>query len=41
MTVNCMLEEMDWEYFTPLTMEESFVRDAPGSVASQDSSDDE
>ena len=39
-TVNGMVEEMDWECFAPLTMEESFLRDAPGSVASQDSSDD-
>ena len=41
MTINRMVEEMDWECFAPLTMEESFVRDAPGSVASQDSSDEE
>ena len=40
MTINRMVKEMDWECFAPLTMEESFTRDAPGSTASQDSSDD-
>ena len=38
MTINCMVEEMNWECFAHLTMEESFTRGAPGSVASQDSS---
>ena len=40
MTINHMVEEMDSEYFAPLTTEESFTRDAQGSVALQDSSDD-
>ena len=39
--MNCMVEEMDWECVAPLTMQESFVRDVPGSVALQDSSDEE
>ena len=39
MTVNRMVEEMDLECFAPLTMEESFTRDASGSVVLQDSSD--
>ena len=41
MTMNRMVEEMDWEHFAPLTMEESFVRDTQESEASQGSSDDE
>ena len=40
MMINRMVEEMDWECFAPLTMDESFARDAPASMASQDSSDD-
>ena len=39
MTINRMVKDIDWECFAPLTMEESFTRDAPGSAALQDSSD--
>ena len=41
MTLYYMVEDMDWECFSPLTMEELFMRDALGFVASQDSSDEE
>jgi hypothetical protein len=36
-----MVEEMDWECFAPLTMEESFARDTTTSTTSQELSDDE
>jgi hypothetical protein len=41
MSINRMVDEMDWECFTPLTMEESFEIDASASGASRDSDDDE
>ena len=40
-TINRMVEEMDWVCFAPLTMEESFARDAPASTTSQDLSEEE
>ena len=41
MAVNRMVEEMDWECFAPLTMEESFARDTTTSTTSQELSEDE
>ena len=41
LTVNRMVEEMDWECFAPLTVEESFTRNVPALTTLQDSSDDE
>ena len=40
MTVNQMVEGMDWEYFAPLTMEESF-EGASASAVSWDSDNKE
>ena len=41
MTVNWVVKEMDWWCFDPLTVEESFARDALASATLQDLSDNE